>query len=182
MGIGEDTMINPKETPPGSYVADTAGNVRRIKDYTKEGLPILDRNNQIVQPEELLRLYTVYDLRNARCQLNPMVCVHCKSLELWYDQYQGDAKCSVCGRWQTTLQLGKPYRFEYIQHAMAQYPVAPDPFSIEEPQQHLRFGFMHLYFWEEDDPSTAVATFVLQSYMNGTIWTAAYLSGVVLQD
>jgi len=174
-------MLNPKKDPPGTYIRNITGMVSRVKEYMLDGRRIATEDGMIRPAEDFERLYTVYDLQSARCQLEPMVCLHCKSTELWYDQRQGDAKCGTCGRWQTTLSVGKPYRWEYIQHAMSQYPVTPDPLAEEEPSE-IHFGMTTLWFWEDDDSSVVVATFVLSGYRNGTIWTCAYLSAGVFQD
>ena len=44
--------------------------------------------------------YTVYDVINAECTLEPMVCLFCGSHEVTFYQYVADAHCEVCGKWQ----------------------------------------------------------------------------------
>ncbi len=48
--------------------------------------------------------YTVYDMINAGCTLEPIVCLFCKSQEVMFDQYVGDALCTNCGEWQLESQ------------------------------------------------------------------------------
>jgi len=44
--------------------------------------------------------YTVEDVIQAECNLEPLKCKHCGSLEVVYHQYIGDAYCMSCGKWQ----------------------------------------------------------------------------------
>lgn len=44
--------------------------------------------------------YTVKDIITAECGLSPIVCVHCQSLEVTFDQKIHDAYCANCGQWQ----------------------------------------------------------------------------------
>lgn len=44
--------------------------------------------------------YTVHDVIDAECTLEPMVCLFCGSTEVTYLQYVGDAQCGECGKWQ----------------------------------------------------------------------------------
>ena len=47
------------------------------------------------------KVYTVYDILRAECNLEPLVCLHCKHIgEVIYDQYIGDGYCQWCGKWQ----------------------------------------------------------------------------------
>ena len=45
--------------------------------------------------------YTIKDVQEAECNLEPLNCLHCDSTEVTYHQYIGDAYCSDCGEWQT---------------------------------------------------------------------------------
>lgn len=47
-----------------------------------------------------MELYSVYDIRAAECNLEPLGCLYCGGLEVTYHQYIGDAYCATCGRWQ----------------------------------------------------------------------------------
>jgi hypothetical protein len=44
--------------------------------------------------------YTTQDVINARVNLEPIKCYFCKSLEVTFYQYVGDAHCVECGEWQ----------------------------------------------------------------------------------
>jgi len=44
--------------------------------------------------------YTIKDVKEAECNLEPLHCVQCDSKEVTYHQYVGDAYCSDCGIWQ----------------------------------------------------------------------------------
>ena len=44
--------------------------------------------------------YDVFDVINAECNLEPMVCLKCGSNEVTFEQYVGDAYCTECGTWQ----------------------------------------------------------------------------------
>ncbi len=44
--------------------------------------------------------YDVQDIINAGYTLKPLVCRFCKSTEVDFHQYIGDAFCSMCGKWQ----------------------------------------------------------------------------------
>lgn len=44
-----------------------------------------------------------YDVDNviaAECNLEPIKCRFCGSIEVDYMQYMGDAHCAMCGEWQ----------------------------------------------------------------------------------
>jgi len=45
-------------------------------------------------------MYTVEDVINAECNLEPIQCKYCGSLEVVFLQYVGDASCQECGEWQ----------------------------------------------------------------------------------
>tara|TARA_R100001463_G_scaffold15141_7_gene39627 strand:- start:14681 stop:14866 length:186 start_codon:yes stop_codon:yes gene_type:complete len=45
--------------------------------------------------------YTIKDVQEAECNLEPLNCLHCDSTEVTYHQYIGDGYCSDCGEWQT---------------------------------------------------------------------------------
>jgi len=45
--------------------------------------------------------YTIDDILNAECTLEPMVCKYCGSNEVVFLQYVGDATCQSCGKWQS---------------------------------------------------------------------------------
>lgn len=47
-----------------------------------------------------MREYTVHDIINAECNLEPLVCLYCGSHEVVFQQYVGDASCQECGIWQ----------------------------------------------------------------------------------
>jgi hypothetical protein len=47
------------------------------------------------------KVYTVEDVINAGCMLEPLKCVKCGYVgEVTYLQYVGDGQCGVCGAWQ----------------------------------------------------------------------------------
>jgi len=45
-------------------------------------------------------MHSITDVLEAEYTLEPLVCVHCGSEEVTFDQYVGDAYCATCGRWQ----------------------------------------------------------------------------------
>jgi hypothetical protein len=48
------------------------------------------------------KFYTVKDVQEAGCTLEPLKCVHCGTLGcVEYNQYIGDGYCEECGEWQT---------------------------------------------------------------------------------
>ena len=47
-----------------------------------------------------MRTYDVQDIIDAECNLEPLECRYCHSLEVVHHQYIGDACCQECGRWQ----------------------------------------------------------------------------------
>jgi len=47
-----------------------------------------------------METYTVEDVIMAECNLEPIKCKFCGSLEVTYFQYIGDASCASCGKWQ----------------------------------------------------------------------------------
>lgn len=47
-----------------------------------------------------MKTYDVQDVINAECNLEPLRCRFCGSLEVTYLQYVGDATCGACGEWQ----------------------------------------------------------------------------------
>ena len=47
-----------------------------------------------------MKTYDVQDIIDAECNLEPLECRYCHSLEVIYHQYIGDAYCQECGRWQ----------------------------------------------------------------------------------
>lgn len=46
--------------------------------------------------------FTADEVRNAECNLEPIKCKHCESLEVTFYQYVdgGQAHCAECGEWQ----------------------------------------------------------------------------------
>lgn len=45
--------------------------------------------------------YTVQDVINAECTLEPLRCIHCGHVgEVTFFQYLGDGHCAMCGKWQ----------------------------------------------------------------------------------
>lgn len=46
------------------------------------------------------KTYIVKQVRQAECNLEPLKCIHCGSLEVTFYQYQNDAHCAQCGEWQ----------------------------------------------------------------------------------
>lgn len=47
-----------------------------------------------------MKTFSIDDVKQAECTLEPIECVHCKSLDVTYQQYIGDAYCADCGQWQ----------------------------------------------------------------------------------
>ena len=50
------------------------------------------------------KTYTVHDVRRAECNLEPLKCIHCGYVGLFYSQRVRDAYCPDCGRWQLDEQ------------------------------------------------------------------------------
>ena len=48
----------------------------------------------------MTKTYDVQDVINAECNVEPLECRYCGSLEVVYHQYIGDASCEECGEWQ----------------------------------------------------------------------------------
>lgn len=46
------------------------------------------------------KYYSVEDVQQAGCTLEPMQCIYCTSEEVIYNQYVEDACCERCGNWQ----------------------------------------------------------------------------------
>ena len=44
--------------------------------------------------------FTVHDVIEAECNLEPIVCFNCGSLEVTFNQRIGDGYCGDCGEWQ----------------------------------------------------------------------------------
>ena len=45
--------------------------------------------------------YTVNDIIQVGCMLEPIQCIHCHHVgEVAYNQYIGDGDCGMCGKWQ----------------------------------------------------------------------------------
>ena len=47
-----------------------------------------------------MKTYSVKDVKRAGCNLEPIKCSFCGSLEVVYMQYIGDGHCESCGEWQ----------------------------------------------------------------------------------
>ena len=47
-----------------------------------------------------MKTFTVYDILSAEVNLEPLICLHCGSIEVIFDQYVSDAYCQGCGKWQ----------------------------------------------------------------------------------
>lgn len=45
-------------------------------------------------------MFTVYDVKKAGVNIEPLVCEYCCSTEVTYYQSIGDAYCAYCGEWQ----------------------------------------------------------------------------------
>jgi ribosomal protein S27E len=45
--------------------------------------------------------FSVSEVREAECTLEPMKCIYCESLEVTFNQYVNDAYCAECGEWQS---------------------------------------------------------------------------------
>jgi len=48
--------------------------------------------------------FSVDEVREVECTLEPMKCLHCESLEVTFNQLVNDAYCSECGEWQSGEQ------------------------------------------------------------------------------
>lgn len=46
------------------------------------------------------KTFDVQEVINAECNLEPLKCRFCRSLEVTFHQYIGDAYCAECGKWQ----------------------------------------------------------------------------------
>jgi len=44
--------------------------------------------------------HTIFDVIEAQCTLEPIVCANCGSTEVTFNQGIGDGQCSDCGEWQ----------------------------------------------------------------------------------
>lgn len=47
------------------------------------------------------KTYTVHDVIEAECNLEPLVCIYCGANEVTYHPHVGDGYCAMCGRWQS---------------------------------------------------------------------------------
>jgi ribosomal protein S27E len=47
-----------------------------------------------------MKTYSVKQVKQAGCTLEPIKCRYCGSLEVVYNQYIGDGSCQECGEWQ----------------------------------------------------------------------------------
>jgi hypothetical protein len=54
-----------------------------------------------------IHYFSVDEVREAECTLEPMKCIHCDSLEVTFHQYVNDAYCADCGEWQFGEQGGE---------------------------------------------------------------------------
>jgi len=45
-------------------------------------------------------VYTIEDVWEAGCTLEPLACLDCGSTEVVFNQYLNDASCQSCGKWQ----------------------------------------------------------------------------------
>ena len=52
----------------------------------------------------MAEVYDVQDVINAECNLAPIKCRKCGSLEVAFHQYIGDAYCEECGSWQHDVE------------------------------------------------------------------------------
>ncbi len=51
-----------------------------------------------------MKNYSVVDVINAGCNLEPIRCVKCEYIgEVTFNQYTKDAYCAICGTWQIEL-------------------------------------------------------------------------------
>jgi len=48
-----------------------------------------------------IKTYSVSDIHQAECTLDPMICIYCQSDEVTYNTQCKDAYCSDCGEWQS---------------------------------------------------------------------------------
>jgi hypothetical protein len=55
-----------------------------------------------------MRVYTTQDVINSGCNLTPIECYYCKSLEVTFHQYIGDGHCGECGEYQNENLLKCP--------------------------------------------------------------------------
>lgn len=44
--------------------------------------------------------FDVQDVIDAECNLEPIECRYCESIEVTFHQYIGDGYCENCGKWQ----------------------------------------------------------------------------------
>ena len=56
-----------------------------------------------MESNKQVETFDVDDVVQAECNLEPVKCRHCGSLEVTYHQYQVDAYCSDCGEWQNAV-------------------------------------------------------------------------------
>lgn len=57
-------------------------------------------HGRITKEIETMKTYTTQDVINAECNLEPLQCRFCGSVEVVFLQYVGDASCQECGKWQ----------------------------------------------------------------------------------
>ena len=51
-----------------------------------------------------MKTYDIQDVIDAECNLEPIKCRNCESLEVIFDQYTNDAICPICGEWQLEIK------------------------------------------------------------------------------
>lgn len=47
-----------------------------------------------------MKTYSIEEVLQAECTLEPMACKFCGSMEVTFLQYLNDASCGTCGKWQ----------------------------------------------------------------------------------
>jgi hypothetical protein len=59
--------------------------------------------------------YTVQDILNAECMLEPIICVHCDHIgEVTFLHHVGDGQCGMCGKWQMGDKIVKTLKRKCI--------------------------------------------------------------------
>ena len=54
-----------------------------------------------------MKVYHVEDVIAAECNMEPLVCKFCGSIECTFHQYIGDAHCADCDQWQLEDEEGE---------------------------------------------------------------------------
>ena len=91
-------LLNALELAKGTVEWVAGATDSDLEDH--ERLAIVNKAIRKAGGCQMKREYTIHDILIAECTLEPLVCLHCGSLEVTFHQYLSDAYCGDCGRWQ----------------------------------------------------------------------------------